>query len=207
MTEPATASGAATTDEAATTGQAAATTEPPKRSTRLATTAQIAGIIGIVVCIAIIVGTWLGHGALSSAVDDLAAGVNAGFVRAISVTGQVSDRLDAAASQAGDLATQANQVAGGGVGPDVAAGLGGSVAQLADTYRQLRARADDLRENVSTAVASVQRIARFAPGVEAPSGPPPKVQALSDKLQAIDDRVSALTTALGGAAPSGDRAK
>jgi hypothetical protein len=193
--------------EPATTSEAAATSPGPERSTRLATAAQIAGIIGIVVCIAIVVATWLGRGALTSAVDDLAASVNSGFVRAISATGQVSDRLDAAGTQAAEIATEARNLVAGQAPPDSGTGLAGRVAQLADTYRTLRERFDQVRENVGTAIASVQRIARFVPGVEAPSGPPPKVQAIDDKLQSIDDRITAMAGSFGAGAPTGQNAQ
>jgi len=90
------------------------------------------------------------------------------------------------------LVQNANDVAANPSAPDALSGLAARYAQFANTYQDLRVRYSDLRENVTTAAASLQRIAKFLPGVDA-TDPPGILPAIDQKLQAIDD---ALTTAL-----------
>jgi hypothetical protein len=188
----------------ATINDAEATGDGGRQSSRLATAAQVAAVIGIVICVAIIVGTWLGRGALAAAVDDLSSTVNGGFDRAIAATGQVAGRLDSAASQAGALATSATAIAASGAPPPEAlAGLADKVGRLADGYRTIRTRYADLRENVTSALTAVQRVTRFVPGVQAPEGAGDRLQAVDAKLQSIDDTLTgifpSLETGQGGA--------
>jgi hypothetical protein len=180
-----------------TTSTVATTGDRPRRSTRLATAAQIAGIIGIVVCVAIILGTWYGRGALADAGDGLATTVDGAFDRATNATTQVAARLDAAAANAADLAATAQELeANPAPPPDALAGLADKVGRLADTYRSIRTGYADLRENVTSAVTAIQQVSRFFPGVQAPEGAGDRLQAVDAKLQSIDDTLTGIFPAL-----------
>jgi hypothetical protein len=174
------------------------------RSRRLATAARVAAIIGIVVCIALIVGLWLGRGALVGAVDDLSSTVDSAFARAGSAATQVQTRLDTAAASATDLATQASQVATNPAPPpDALTGVAEKVGGLADAYRAVRTRYSEVRENLTNAVTSVQRVTRFIPGVQAPDNAGDRLQALDTKLQSIDDILTGIFPAIEAGGPTG----
>src|SRR5436190_10584087 len=193
MTERAAASNATAESEVT----ATAASGRPARSRRLATAAEVAGIIGVIICLAIILGTWLGRGALAGAGDDLRATVDSGFDRAVYATGQVSARLDAAAADAAALAASANELAANPAPPpDALAGLAEKVGRVADTYRTIRTGYADLRENVTSAVTAVQRVTRFFPGVQAPEGAGDPLQAVDTKLQSIDDTLTGIFPSL-----------
>jgi hypothetical protein len=160
--------------------------------TRAATAAQVAGIIGIVVCIVLIVVAWIGRGALVGAIDDLATSVGGGIDRATAATSQVADRIDTAAAGAASLAAQANQLAANPPVPEAVASLADRVGTLEAGYAAVRVQYAELRENVTTAAASLQHVARFVPGVQAPAGPTEKLQAIDAKLQSIDATITGL---------------
>jgi len=183
--------------DSAMTSEATATSDAPKRSTRLATAAQIAGIVGVVVCVAIILGTWYGRGALGGAGDNLASTVDNAFDRATSATTQVAQRLDSAAADAGALAASAAELAANPAPPPEAlAGLTEKVGRLADTYRSIRTGYADLRENVTAGVTAIQQVSRFFPGVQAPEGAGDRLQAVDAKLQSIDDTLTGIFPSL-----------
>jgi hypothetical protein len=168
------------------------TSTPKVRTPRGARVAQIAGIVGIVICVAIIVGTWLGGGFVRGKVDDLSTGVNNGISRAGQVADTVATRLDDAAAKVGTLAQNATEVAANPSAPDALTGLADRYAQFYNAYQDFRARYAEAKENLVSAITSLQRVASFLPGVNAPD-PPGVLPAIDQKLQAIDD---ALTAAL-----------
>jgi hypothetical protein len=174
------------------------------RSRRLATAARVAAIVGIVVCLVLFVGLWLGRGAVVGAVDDLSTTVDSAFARAGSAATQVQTRLDTAAASAADVATQASQVAANPVAPpDALAGVAEKVGQLADAYRTVRTRYSDVRENLTNAVTSIQRVTRFIPGVQAPDNAGDRLQTLDSKLQSIDDTLTGIFPAIEAGGPTG----
>jgi methyl-accepting chemotaxis protein len=175
------------------------------RSARWATAARVSAVAGIVVCILLLVATWLGRGALVGAVNDLDATVDSAFARAEAATaGQVTDRLDAAAQSAADLATSASELAANPAPPpDALAGLAAKVGRLADAYRTVRTSYADVRENVTNAVTAVQRVTRFVPGLQAPEGAGDRIQALDAKLQSIDDTLTGIFPSLETGGPTG----
>jgi hypothetical protein len=175
-----------------------------RRSSRLGTAARVAAVVGIILSVLLIVGTWLGRGALVGAIDDLQTTVSSAFGRAQTATGQVTDRLDAAAVSAGELAASANALAANPAPPpDALSGLADKVGRLADAYRTVRTRYAEVRENVTNAVTAVQRVARFVPGVDAPEGAGDRIQALDAKLQSIDDTLTGIFPSLETGGPSG----
>jgi hypothetical protein len=165
------------------------------RRSRRALAAKVAGIVGIVICGVIIVAVWLGRGAVAGALDGLASDVNAGFDRAIKATDAVAGRLDEAASSMDGIHTDAIQLtSSGSPAADRLANLQARLAKVGDTYRQFRQAYADLRENVVTASARVQQVARLIPGDRIPEGAGDRLRAVDDKLTAIDD---ALTSTFG----------
>lgn len=172
------------------------------RSTRWATAAQVAGIVGIVLCVLLIVGAWLFHGAARQTVDDLGATVDSGIGSAITATGTVATRLEGAATEAGLVAAEANAEASNpSRSSDAVAALTARVGNLADGYRAIRERYAEAKANLTGALSSLQRVARLVPGSSPPSGPPPALAELDARLQAVDDAVTAVWSSLNGGAP------
>jgi hypothetical protein len=162
---------------------------PKARTPRRTRVAEIAGILGAIVCILALVAVWLGAAAVSGKVDDLSNAVNAGVQKAVDVTNTVAGRLDGLASQVGDVAQNANEVAANPTPPDALAGLSERYAQFIATYQNIRVQYSDAKANLTSAVASLQRVASFIPGIDPPD-PPGILPAIDAKLQSIDDTVS-----------------
>ena len=169
-----------------------ATPAPKVGTPRGARVAQIAAIVGIVICLAVILGAWLGGGYVRSKVDDLSTGVNGGLGRASDAVDTVASRLDDAAAKVGVLAQNATDAAANPTAPDALSGLAERYANFYNAYQDFRARYAQAKENLTSAITSLQRVASLLPGVNAPD-PPGVLPAIDQKLQAIDD---ALTAAL-----------
>jgi hypothetical protein len=171
-----------------------ATVAAPRRSRR-AFAVKVAGIVGIVACAVLIIALWIGRGAVASALDGLASDVSGGFDRAITATDAVATRLNDAATSMKTIDTDATQLAStASPSPERFAGIQARLATVADTYRQLRQRYADLRENVVTLSSRVQQVARLIPGQRIPEGAGDRLRAVDEKLTAIDD---ALTSTFG----------
>jgi hypothetical protein len=177
----------------------AAEAAKPRRSRR-ALAAKIAGIAGIVVCAVIILGVWLGRGAVANALDGLSSDVSAGFDRAIKATDAVAGRLDEAASSIDGINKDAIQLAAStSPAADKVASLQARLAQVADTYRQFRAGYAEIRENVVTASVRVQQVARLIPGDRIPENAGDRLRAVDDKLTEIDDALTSTFAGIGTA--------
>ncbi|HEY7131376.1 MAG TPA: hypothetical protein VH440_03940 [Candidatus Limnocylindrales bacterium] len=176
---------------------------PPRaRSTRWATAAQVAGIVGIAICVLLIVLAWLFHGAARGTVDDLGATVNTGIGTAITATDTVATRLEGAATDAGLISSEASAEASNpSRSSDAIAALTARVGNLADGYRAVRERYAEARASLTGALSSLQRVARLVPGASAPSGPPPALAELDARLQAVDDSLTAVWPTLNGSGP------
>jgi hypothetical protein len=169
--------------------------------TRRALAAKVAGIAGIVICAVIIVLIWLGRGAVAGAIDGLAADVNGAFDRAIAATDAVAGRLDEAATNAGSIgADAAEAVASASPDPERVAGLQARLGELGDRYRELRVRYGEVRENVSSAAATLRTIGRIVPGTRVPE-PPGILADVDARLQEIDETLVSTWTRLQEADP------
>jgi flagellin-like hook-associated protein FlgL len=167
------------------------------QSTRWATAAQVAGIVGIVICVLLIVVAWLFHGAARQTVSDLGATVDTGIASAITATDTVASRLQGAGTEAGLIAAEANAEASNpSRSSDAIAALTARVGNLADGYRAIRERYAEARANLTSALSSLQRVARLVPGASAPSDPPPALAELDARLQAVDDTVTSVWSSL-----------
>lgn len=164
--------------------------------------AKIAGIVGIVICLVIIVIVWFSLGTVSRAVDNLGTTVNSGFGRAITATDSVAGGLNDAAASIDQMRADAVALAAN-ANPDTPRldALQARLGQFADKYRDLRVRYADARENVVTVTSSVQRVAELIPGVRVPEGAGDNLTAVDDKLKAIDDAIVSTWTSVSDAQP------
>ncbi|HET9346957.1 MAG TPA: hypothetical protein VFO05_14790 [Candidatus Limnocylindrales bacterium] len=169
--------------------------------------AQIVAIAGILLCIAVILGIWLGRGAVQSGLDDVGTTVDRGFQRGIDAATAVSDRIDAATTQLETVAADARELAES-QRPEATrlVALQQRLGQFADGYRALRIRYAEVRENVAEAMSSVQRIARIVPGAEVPEGPVEALAAVDARLQELDERITGIWPSAGEQPPVDDEA-
>jgi predicted RecB family endonuclease len=167
-----------------------------RRSPRAARAAQIAGVIGVIVCLILALVVWLGRGAVHGALDDLATSVDGGFDRAVTAIQSVSDQINAAGTQVGSIAADADAIVGKVASTDAISRLTTRLASFADSYRTIRTRYAEARENLTAAVTSVQRVARLVPGERVPDGAGDRLMTMDAKLQAIDDGLTSTWTVL-----------
>lgn len=174
-------------------------TQPRSRKPAIA---KIAGIVGVVICLVIIVIVWFSLGTVSRAVDNLGNTVNTGFGKAITVTDTVAGGLNDAATSIDQMRADAVELAAN-ANPDTPRldALQARLGQFADKYRDLRVRYADARETVVAATSSVQRIAELVPGVRVPEGLGDNLTAVDAKLKAIDDAIVATWTSVSDAQP------
>ena len=169
---------------------------PTQPRSRKPTAAKIAGIIGIVICVLIIVGVWLGLGTVSRTIDDLGNSVNAGFDRAIAATDTVSNGLNETVASLASMRAEAAELVAGRPDPERFAGLQARLGQIADRYRDLRTRYVEARESVVGVTATVGRVAQLIPGSRVPEGAGDRLVAVDAKLQAVDDALVSTWTRL-----------
>jgi hypothetical protein len=170
------------------------TTQTVRRTgSRWGFAAQVVAIAGILLCLAVVLGIWLGRGAVQGGLDDVGTTVDRGFERGIAATTAVSERIDAARTQLEASAADARELAES-QRPEATrlVALQQRLGQFADGYRALRIRYAEVRENVLEAMASVQRIARFVPGAEVPEGPGDALAAVDARLQELDARITGI---------------
>jgi|SRR5262245_6603782 len=164
---------------------------------RKAVAAKIAGIIGVVICIAIILGVWFGRGQIAGSMRDLNETVSGGFDRAIAASTAVSDRLSEVATNVGSIGSDATDVESGGSSrPEVLARLQARLGDLSDRYRELRERYAEVRENLTSVLATLQNLGRFLPGTIVPQEATDALQGIDDRLQAVDEAITSAWAAL-----------
>ena len=176
---------------------------PTKRAPRKAAAAKIAGIVGVVVCVLIIVVVWFGLGTVSRTIDDLGNSVNAGFDRAITATDTVANGLNEAVASIDSMRAEAVELAAGRPDPERFAGLQARLGQVADRYRDLRTRYVEAREGVIGITSTVERVAQLIPGSRAPEGAGDKLVTVDAKIQEIDDALVSTWRSLSEADPGG----
>jgi len=183
-----------------------AATEPPPRPRRrdrvLGTAGQIAGVLGIVVCLLLVIGVIVGDGWAVGTVDDVAASIDAKIAKADPLltqasakVGEISGRVSTVADIAAGIA--ADPSPGGAVADALRAGL----ATVSDRYQTLRSNYAGVRESVQSVVDRLQTLDRLVPGISIPQGPADALAALDARVQEFDAKVSGLITIDPGQGP------
>jgi hypothetical protein len=184
----------------------AATTVPPPRPRRrdrvLGTVGQIAGVVGIVVCLLLVIGVIVGDAWAVGTVDDVAAAIDAKIAKvdplltqASAKVGEISGRVSTVADIAAGIA--ADPSPGGAVADALRAGL----ASVSDRYQTLRSNYAGVRESVQSVIDRLQTLDRLVPAISIPQGPVDALAALDARLQEFDAKVSGLITIDPGQGP------
>ena len=184
----------------------ASATEPPPRPRRrdrvLGTVGQIAGVLGIVVCLLLVIGVIIGDVWAVRTVDDVAAAIDAKIAKADPLltqasakVGEISGRVSTVADIAAGIA--ADPSPGGAVADALRSGL----ASVSDRYQTLRSNYAGVRESVQSVIDRLQTLDRLVPAISIPQGPVDALAALDARLQEFDANVSGLITIDPGQGP------
>lgn len=170
---------------------------PTNRIARLlGAAAQVAGVVGIVVCLLLVAGTLLGRGWAIDRVDEVASAIDGGLARGTAVLETTTTRVAETSARVRALADAADALA---VDPDPAPALVqallGDVTSVSDRYLALRTAYADAREAVVAAVVRLNTIDRLLPGLSLPEGPVEALAALDASIRALDARLMELMNA------------
>lgn len=172
-------------------------TAAESRRPRLGLVAQVAGALGVVLCVLLIAGLWFGRGWIGDAADSLTAAAEQATARAIAVSDTAISGLEAHAQEVDAVEASARQLA---TDPSAtSAALDSITARLTPVARAYAATRDKyvgLREGVATALDTLQRLDRLVRQVDIPDS-------LGSSLAAIDERLAAIDTALTGVTRTG----
>lgn len=161
--------------------------ERGRRKTRAA--AQVAGVIGLVVCAVLAVGILLVHGWVSDAVGGVFETADRQIERGSTIVELATDRVQERVTDIDDfIAGAASVVPGANIPPALAA----RAASLADRYDAVRNQFAELRARVESGLETVRQVARLVPFIDLPELPTDELTALDARLQQFDDSVGRL---------------
>ncbi|MFL5750816.1 MAG: hypothetical protein ACJ767_09410 [Chloroflexota bacterium] len=164
--------------------------------------AQIAAVVGIVLCVALIVLVWLGRGSITGSLDGLSTDVNGAFDRAIAPAEAATGRLDQIVTSIDSISIDSTDLASATAPTrERLSALQARLSGLADRYRELRVNAAEVRENVASAISALRLVARIVPGDRVPPGVTDAVAAVEEKLTSIDEALSAAVESVQENAP------
>jgi hypothetical protein len=152
--------------------------------------AQTAGVVGIVVCLALIVGVILLRGWAIDRVDGIAGKVDAGIAKGVPLIDAASTRVTEVSARVGLVANAAAaRAADPGPAPVLVQTLQSAIASASDRYLALRAGYADARETVVSALDRLNTIDRLVPAISIPEGPVDALAALDARARELDASV------------------
>lgn len=181
------------------------TASPPtagRRNRVLGLAAQVAGVIGIVVCLALVVGMLLGRSWATGTVSELATGVDDKIAQAVPVMDRASAKVSEVSGRVGALADAATAVAAlPAPGADLRATLRGALNRVSERYLELRTAYGDVRETAGGALDRLETLDRLIPGFAIPQGPVDALTRLDAGIQELDTKVIGLAEAIPDTGP------
>ncbi len=157
---------------------------------------QVVGIVGMVVCLALVVGVLLGRGYVMGAASTVAGALDAAVARAEPLLDKAATKVETVAQRAGEAAAAAEAIA---LDPNATpAGLQAVLDRLGAVslrYLELRGTYAGAREQVVSVLDRLAVIDRFVPGVSVPQGPIDALASLDDKARAVDAPIVGLIDA------------
>ena len=159
--------------------------------------AQVAGVIGIVVCLLSVVGAVIGRGWAVDTVDDVATGIDSQVARAEPLLatgadkiGQVSGIVDSIVVASAALAADPSP------NPGLLDDLREKVGDLEARYLEMRAQYAQLREQILSASNLLTTLDRLAPTLSLPQGPGETLQPIDGWIREIDTRMAEIVNFL-----------
>jgi hypothetical protein len=178
-----------------------------KRDRILGTTGQVIGVVGIIVCLALVLGVVFARGYAVSMVDDVTANidtqiakVNPILLQANSTVGEISGKVSTVADIAAGIA--ADPTPGG----DIAQTLRNAISGVNERYQALREGYAGIRETALSIIDKLQTLDRIIPGLAIPQGPIDALNTFDANLQQFDAKVNDLLTIEPGTGPANQAA-
>lgn len=164
------------------------------RRPTLGLVAQIAGVIGAILCIAAIVVVLTGRTWVQQRVDVLQGSAVEALDQALAVSDQAIEGLSAGSQQAAEIRTAAEGLAANPALDEKAlSALQERLAPLSERYSNARERYVTLREKAGNLIDTVGRLERIVPGLEIPDGPTDLVNRIDEGLTNLDQAVTDLS--------------
>jgi hypothetical protein len=170
-------------------------TSTPQRRPTLGLLAEIAGVIGAVVCVIAIFGVLLGRTWVGDRIDGVSAGVVEALDRAVAVGEAAEDGLAQWKAQTVELRTAAEELAANpALDEQAVRAIQERLAPLAERYQTARDSYVRLRERATNLFDLARRVDQLAPGIELPGTLESLVAGMDEKLTALDTAVSDLSS-------------
>jgi hypothetical protein len=163
--------------------------EPGAARSRSRKVAQVAGIVGIVVCLLLAGVVLLGRAWLADGLDQVFAAGDAAFETGIATIDEAGARVADRTAELNDLVGALEATA---ADSPVPAALAARVVSLGDRYDELRERYVALRDRIRSAVRYVRLVDRLVPAVTLPAEPAAPLAELDARITALDERISSL---------------
>jgi hypothetical protein len=184
---------------AAVPAQAPSPAPPPvsRRKRALGILAQVAGVLGIVVCLALVVGVLLGRGWATDSVSQVATGVDEKLALAVPLMDKASAKVSEVSGRVGALADAATTVAAlPGPGAELRTGLRSALNRVSERYLELRSTYGDVQQAAGGALDRLQTLEQVIPGFELPQGPVDALARLDAGVQELDATITGLADAV-----------
>ncbi len=166
---------------------AAPAPERGRRKTRAA--AQVAGMVGLVVCAVLAIGILFVHGWISDAVGGVFETADRQIERGSTIVELATDRVQERVTDIDDFIANVSAITpGANIPPELAA----RAASLADRYDAVRNQFAELRARVESGLETVRQVARLVPFIDLPELPTDELGALDERLQQFDAGVTRL---------------
>jgi methyl-accepting chemotaxis protein len=157
---------------------------------------QVAGIIGIVVSLALIVGVLYVRGWGTDTVTEVAANVDAAIARTEPMLETAAAKVDEVAQRVGEVAAAAEAVSlDPNATPAALQGILDGLAAVSERYTELRTGYAAAREQVVSILDRLALVDRLIPGIDIPEGPVDALASLDERARAIDAQIMELIDA------------
>jgi hypothetical protein len=164
-----------------------------RRNRRLGLVAQVAGVIGIVLCLVLAVGVLVGRGWAMDTVSEIATGIDARAARAVPLLDTASQKVSEVSGRVGAVADGANALAARpNPSNELLQGLTGAIGNVKDRYLELRATYGQFRDTAATALDRLQVLDRLIPGSQIPQGPADALAKLDAGVSELDAKIMGL---------------
>lgn len=172
------------------------------RNRALGLVAEVAGVIGIVLCLVLAVGVLVGRGWAMDTVGEVATGIDAKVAKAVPLLDTASQKVSEVSGRVGAVADAANALAARpNPSNELLQGLSGAVGNVSDRYLELRATYGQFRDTAATALDRLQVLDRLIPGFEIPQGPVDALAKLDAGVSELDAKIMGLANAIPESGP------
>ncbi len=161
-----------------------------RRERVLGMTAQTAGVVGIIVCFALIAGVVLGRGWAVGRVDELAGKVDDGLAKGVPLLETASTKVAGVSARVGLVVDAAEaRAADPGPAPALVETLQLAMGGITERYLELRTAYADAHEAAVSVMDRLNTIEGLVPAISIPQGPREKLAEVDAKAREIDAAV------------------